>query len=257
ATIPRTLVFLFNSLELPLCDRVAAKSISTLCQSCRTSLTVYVGDFIDKFNALRAQAAAPATHAAPRPPVSVATLERVAEGIAAIARAMPAEVDQARCLMTLLLPFEALAKQALAMALAQHDDPEEALRLAVMVMRCTASIGKGFRSQDDEPVTLDGDDDGDDGNAGGSAAASAARFWGPGGPGGPAQACIMSILRTLVATFAADGDIIEATCDILRAGYTESQPGPYVLPAQASVEFVRTAAAVSAPRFAAIMATAT
>ncbi|KAI5306704.1 hypothetical protein KEM56_007513 [Ascosphaera pollenicola] len=234
ATIPRTLNLLFNSLELPSCDRIASKSISVLCQSCRKALVVYVEEFINKFNALRS-----------RPSVSPMTLERVAEGIAAIITAIPSDIGKVNCLTNLLEPFEQVAK--LAQQQWQQGQAEEALASALQAIRCTASIGKGYRDQDDGPISLDDDED----------KSYVADFWGVNGPGGAPQACIMRILNILVNTFSFDGEVIEAACDVLRAGYTESKPGPYVLPPQVTVDFVKASAVVTSPRFSTIMATAT
>lgn len=234
ATIPRTLNLLFNSLELPNCDRVASKSISTLCQSCRKALVVYVEEFINKFNLLRS-----------RPAVNPTTLERVAEGIAAIITAIPSDIDKVKCLMSLLEPFEQVA--TIAQQQWQQGQAEEALASAMQAIRCTASIGKGFRDQDDGPISLDDDNDTD----------HAAEFWSVNGPGGAPQACIMRILNILVNTFSFDGEVIEATCDVLRAGYTESRPGPYVLPPEVTVAFIKASAVMASPRFSIVMATAT
>ncbi|KAI5286364.1 hypothetical protein KEM54_006851 [Ascosphaera aggregata] len=233
-TIPRTLNFLFNSLELPSCDRIASKSISTLCQNCRKALVVYVQEFINNFNALRSN-----------PSVSYMTLERVAEGIAAVIKAISSDSEKVNRLMSLLEPFEQLAEQARQQW--QQGQSEEALASAIKAIRCTASIGKGYRDQSDVIVELDDDED----------MAYAAAFWSPDGAGGSPQACIVRILKTLVRTFSFDGEIIEATCDVLRAGYTEDHPGPYVLSPQVTVDFVKTAAVVSSPRFPVVMATAT
>ncbi|KAI5291913.1 hypothetical protein KEM55_008238, partial [Ascosphaera atra] len=67
-TIPKSLNFLFDSLETPGCDGSASKSISTMCQSCRGTLSIYVEEFINKFNMLQMN-----------PATGTATLERIAE----------------------------------------------------------------------------------------------------------------------------------------------------------------------------------
>ncbi|KMU84855.1 KapN [Coccidioides immitis H538.4] len=69
------------------------------------------------------------------------------------------------------------------------------------------------------------------------------------------QSLIIQILEHLVNEFCADGDIIEGACDVLKAGYTEKSPGPYVLPPEVTVRFVK-AVDMTSTRFPVVMGTA-
>ncbi|EGC44920.1 KapN [Histoplasma capsulatum var. duboisii H88] len=230
--LPRVLNFLFNSLDAPSCDQAASKSISFLCQNCRQALPMYVDDFISKLDQLRSNSS-----------VNVTTLERVSEGIAAVVQAATSNMARATCLVKLLIPLHQLAEQARVEAQAgQYDD---ALEKGIGVMRCTASIGKGFRAPDDAVIDLDTE----------AASESTDTFWTSDELGKTPQAYVIQILELLIGTFPTDGDIIEATCDILKAGYTERTPGPYVLPPQITIRFIK-AASVNSPRFPTIMGTA-
>lgn len=231
--LPRTLNFLFNSLDHPGCDQAASKSISTMCGNCRQGLGVYVGDFISQFHKLRLASTSEDS----------TSLQRVAEGIAAVVQGVSSETEQAEALTKLLGPLQQAVEQA-------GQDVgrglvEEALTHGVTAIRCTASIGKGFRAPDDM-IDLEAESFND---------TTTGAFWSPGGPGGTPQACIIRIIDLLVTLFPSDGDIIEAACDVLRAGYTENHPGPYVLSPEVTVRFVR-AANMTTPRFATVMATA-
>ncbi|PGH18256.1 hypothetical protein AJ79_00595 [Helicocarpus griseus UAMH5409] len=230
--LPRVLNFLFNSLDAPSCDQAASKSISFLCQNCRQVLPMYVDDFINKLDQLRSNPSANAT-----------TLERVSEGIAAVVQATPADTAKATCLIRLLEPLRQQADQARQEA--QQNLYDDALEKGIRVMRCTASIGKGFRAPDEAVIDLDSN----------STSPDAANFWANDEVGSMPQAYLVQILDTLIGTFPTDGDMIEATCDILKAGFTEHVPGPYVLPPQVTVRFIKSAN-VTSPRFPTIMATA-
>ncbi|OAX80377.1 hypothetical protein ACJ72_05289, partial [Emergomyces africanus] len=230
--LPRVLNFLFNSLDAQSCDQAASKSISFLCQNCRQALPMYVDDFINKVDQLRSNSS-----------VNVTTLERVFEGIAAVVQATTPNAAQAACLIKLLGPLHQLAEQARMEAQSNYHD--EALEKGIKVMRCAASIGKGFRAPDDAVIDLDSE----------GASPSANNFWTSDELGRTPQAHLIQILDTLIGTFPTDGDIIEATCDVLKAGYTEHMPGPYVLPSQVTIRFIK-AANVTSPRFPTIMGTA-
>ncbi|OAT03129.1 KapN protein, variant [Blastomyces dermatitidis ER-3] len=230
--LPRVLNFLFNSLDAASCDQAASKSISFLCQNSRQALPMYVDDFINKLDQLRSNSS-----------VNVTTLERVSEGIAAVVQAATPNTAQATSLVKLLAPLHQLAEQARLEA--QSNQYDEALEKGIKVMRCTASIGKGFRAPDDAVIDLDAEGPSESTN----------NFWARGELGGAPQAYLIQILDILIGTFPTDGDIIEATCDVLKAGYTEHTPGPYVLPPQVTIRFIK-AANVTSPRFPTIMGTA-
>jgi hypothetical protein len=59
----------------------------------------------------------------------------------------------------------------------------------------------------------------------------------------------------MTVDFPMDSDIVEAACDVLKAGYTESTPGPFVLPLSVTVDFV-TRSHIGTPRVDAVMGTA-
>lgn len=230
--LPFVLNHLFNSLETPLCDQAASKSISSLCQACRKSLPVYVQGFIEKFHELRAKSS-----------LGVHTLERVAEGIAAIIQAIPDDSEKARWLMKL---FEPLCEEAMrANELAFNNQYIEGLARGIMVMCCTASIAKGIRAPEENVVDLDAEE----------SKSPCISYWVNDPLGMSVPATIIRILEILLERFASDGDMIEATCEVLKAGFTEKEPGPCVLSPGVTVSFIK-ATNTASPRFPAIMTTA-
>ena len=230
--LPPVLNFLFNSLEVPACTQAASKSISKLCQDCRKALPAYVDEFVGKFAQLRSNMTIP-THA----------LERVAEGVAAVIQAVPSDVTKASLLMRMLNPlYEQAAMARQEKVSGQYD---VALATALMAARCTASIGKGLRSPDEQIIDLEG----------GDSASQPKNFWTTEDAGVQVQTCVMGILDIIVSEFPLDGEIIETACDVLKAGYTEQSPGPYVLPPEVTVRFVK-AVSANSPRFSTLMGTA-
>ncbi|KAL1860145.1 member of the karyopherin-beta [Paecilomyces lecythidis] len=214
ALISPVLNFLFSSLDVASCATAASKSISFLCKSCRQSLTGVLPTFLDQFDQFRM-----------KPTATVQNMERVLEGIAAIVQTLPTDADKAECLERLLRFFQSQAEVARAEAV--RGETETAQSHAYLVLRCVASIGKGLRADGDAIVDLDRD----------ITDPYPATFWNT-GPGAIPQTLIMQCMHILVNDFPINVDIIEAACDILKAGYTEKN-GPYVFPPVATVNFVK------------------
>ncbi|KAM5442252.1 member of the karyopherin-beta [Microsporum ferrugineum] len=225
--------FLFSSLDFPSCDQVASRSISSLCQSCRKFLPMHSQGFIDKFHQLCSKAS-----------LGDSTLERVAEGIAAVIQATELDSEKAMGLLKLLNPL--LLEAQAACQQASNGQYEEGLERSLIAMRCTASIGMGIRAPDDDIIDLDAQEPQPTTNS----------FWVSDPLGISVTETVIRILDTLVGQFPNESYMIEATCDVLKAGYTEKQPGPYVFPSQVTVRFVK-ATNISSPRFSNVMATAT
>ncbi|KAK2761176.1 hypothetical protein FQN54_001697 [Arachnomyces sp. PD_36] len=231
--LPHALNFLFTSLNIPLCAHAASRAISTLCQSCRHSLTRELGTFLVQFEKYRSQDGTP-----------VNTLERVLEGVSAVIQALPSDSEKVASLSRLLQPLRDRAGEARMAAL--QNDFETAREIGSTVLRCVASIGRGVRTLDDFVIDLDSGE-GDD-------TKSTNNFWSEGYGGAP-QAFTIEIFGILTNDFPVDHEMIEAACDVLKAGYTESKPGSFTFPPQFTVDFVRKAR-VDTPRVDVVMNTA-
>lgn len=215
ALLPRVLTFLFASLNVASCAPAASRSISYLCNSCRDALKVELPAFISQFEIFRF-----------KPTATAQTMEKVLEGIAAIIQTLSADEDKSQFLERILGFFVEQAE--LARNEASQGSIEQACMRGHMVLRCLASIGKGLRS--DNEVILDLSSEKDDGPY-------PPTYWNSGN-GAVSQNLIMQCMRLLVMDFPFDAAIIEATCDILKAGFTERK-GPFVFPPTLTVDFVK------------------
>lgn len=209
--LPRVLTFLFASLDIGPCAPTASKSISYLCKSCRNALTFELPAFVNQFEQFQF-----------KPTATAVTMERVLEGIAAIIQALPSDEEKARFLGRILRFFRQqadVAREELANRLM-----EPAVSRGQLVLRCLASIGKGLRA--DGEINVDSNDAKDP---------HAPTFW---NTNNTAQTLIMECMQLLMTAFPLDITMIEAACDILKAGYTEDT-GPYVFPPMLTVNFVK------------------
>ncbi|KAI9929911.1 hypothetical protein MW887_011721 [Aspergillus wentii] len=215
ALLPRVLTFLFASLDVAPCAPTASKSISHLCKSCRNALTFELPAFMDQFESFRF-----------KPTATALTMEKVLEGIAAIIQTLPADEEKAQFLERILHFFLEQAKLARDEAVRGLIEPAHAR--AQLVLRCVASIGKGLRT--DGEIVLDSND-------GSNEDSYPPTFWNTGN-GAASQNLIMQCMQLLMTDFPLDITLIEAACDILKAGYTE-KTGPYVFPPMMTVNFVK------------------
>ncbi|KAF9894044.1 hypothetical protein FE257_009016 [Aspergillus nanangensis] len=213
--LPRVLTFLFASLDVALCAPTASKSISHLCKSCRNALTLELPVFLDQFENFRFKATATAL-----------TMERVLEGISAIIQTLPDDAEKAQFLERILKFFHEQAEMARDEAACGLVEP--ARNRGQFALRCIASIGKGLRA--DNEIILDSSDTG-------SSDPYPPTFWNTGN-GAASQNLIMQCMQLLMTDFPFDVAIIEAVCDILKAGFTE-RTGPYVFPPTVTVNFVK------------------
>ncbi|KAL4967516.1 putative importin 13 [Aspergillus stella-maris] len=212
ALLPRVLTLLFASLNVASCAPAASKSIAHLCNSCRNALKSELPAFIGQFELFRV-----------KPTATAQTLERVLEGIAAIIQTLPTDEDKSPFLEGIL---KFLLEQAeVARNEAANGLVEPARIRGHIVLRCLASIGKGLRT--DEVVLDSTEDEGP----------YPPTFWNTGN-GAVSQNLIMQCMRLLMMDFPFDAAIIEAACDVLKAGYTEST-GPFVFPPSLTVDFVK------------------
>ncbi|KAA8641852.1 putative importin 13 [Aspergillus tanneri] len=215
ALLPRVLTFLFASLDVAPCAPAASKSISYLCKSCRNALTFELPAFMNQFEQFRF-----------KPTATTLTMEKVLEGVAAIIQTLPSDDEKAKFLERILKFFHEQAVTARDEAARGLVDPARCR--GHLALRCIASIGKGLRT--DNEIALD-TSDGEITNP------YPPTFWNTSN-GAASQTLIMQCMQLLMTDFPLDVAIIEAACDILKAGYTE-RTGPYVFPPTVTVNFVK------------------
>ncbi|KAI1757444.1 armadillo-type protein [Xylaria castorea] len=226
--LPAALNLLFSAvgdrhLALP-----SSKSILTLCSSCRRLLTSEIDAFLEQYSALRNNTE-----------LDSLAEERVIGAIAAILQSLPSEehkintvqrlltmvgIDVTACLQFKLAHDNALIDPNDPMIIRAFDvsqrptSPipahEVALQLAIRALRCLCSISKGLQA----PVDLDSDDE------------SPQPVTNP-----ELERIHMDISGILVQfknLFSNNAEVVDAICTILRAGFSETEPGPFVFPPQ-------------------------
>ncbi|KAI1479635.1 ARM repeat-containing protein [Daldinia eschscholtzii] len=235
--LPAALNLLFSAvgdrhLALP-----SSKSIYTLCSSCRSILTPEVGTFLEQYATLR------------NSELDSLAEERVVGAIASIIQAVPDDTQKTNAFRRLLTMIGVDVETSLQLSscgegsLIPPENPviiraydftqrpdapvpasEIALNLAVRALRCLCSVAKGIQAPSEALVDLDADEQG-------TQVLSNTNFE-------QIQVDIMSILVRLKETFSSNSEVVDVICSILRAGFSETEPGPFVFPPQMVTEFI-------------------
>lgn len=221
--LPNALNLLFAAVGDSVLGGPSARSISTLCSSCRAILTGESGAFIRHYQTIRSGQV-----------LDSLAEERIVLSIASIIQAIKDENQR-------LDMFEELyntIKQDFELAVQLRADPsilnlqqpnflrgldppstqsvpppeEIALQIALRSMRCLASMAKGMQDVKEHPVDLDSEPPSQHAN---SRLASL-------------QQNIMHVLVEVQRVFNASGEAVEIICNIFRAGFSETEPGPFV-----------------------------
>ena len=249
--LPNALNLLFAAVGDSALGAPSAKSISTLCSSCRSILTGETEAFIRHYQIIRSGKV-----------LDSLAEEKIVHAIAAIIQAIP---DAS----TRLLMFEELyrfIKQDIERAaqlkaqpgILNLSDPnfsrgleswnspqpipppdEIALQIALRALRCLSNMAKGLQDTKDRVVELDGD---------GHPEPTDTRLVG-------IQSDIIALLAGAQQTFSGSGEVVETICNIFRAGFTETEPGPFVFPAEILDDFF-TQQPYGTPRLGTLLSTA-
>lgn len=231
--LPNAVRFLFASLETAAFANISAKSIALLCSTCRHNLTGELDGFLSQYQRFLGG-----------PTSDPYTKEKVIGGVAAIIQALTPESAKVAPLMALLANVErdvAFTKETIAAG----GDIELAHLTGVTALQCLASVGKNLQVPDDVPINLY--DDGDDGDA------EKAQFWSS--EEGRAVQNRITGCFTILEVLGNDGEAIDAACQVLKSGYTETAPGPFVLPPSITVSFLQQCL-VSTPHVESVLSTA-
>ncbi|KAI2630597.1 ARM repeat-containing protein [Hypoxylon sp. NC1633] len=236
AFLPAALNLLFSAVGDRHLAMPSSKSIYTLCSSCRSLLTSEVDAFLEQYGSLRDSE------------LDSLAEERVLGAIASIIQAIPDESRKAGAFQRLLAMAGVDVENSL--RLSSHGEslltpdnpmvvraydlnqrpatpmsaPEIALQLAIRALRCLCSIAKGLQAPSDAPVDLEAED--------ASAQVPTSTTL------NQTHVEIMRILVQLKETFSSNSEVVDVICSILRAGFSETEPGPFVLPPQMVTEFL-------------------
>ncbi|KAI1268616.1 armadillo-type protein [Xylariaceae sp. FL1019] len=226
--LPAALNLLFTAVSDRHLALPSSKSIFTLCSSCRNLLTSETGAFIDQYSALRNSQE-----------LDSMAEERVVGAIAAIIQSITDEEQRIAAAQKLLSTVSIDINSCLSLKSAQENtmidpsDPvifrafdvsqrppspmlahEVALQLAIRALHCLCSIAKGLQA----PVDIESED----APSNSSLDHSLERIHGD----------IMSLLVQLKDLFSTNNEVVDTICNILRAGFSETEPGPFVFPPQ-------------------------
>lgn len=235
---------LFTLVSEPAMATPASRSISRLCSSCRGHLFHDVGGFLNEYQGLSSQKQ-----------VDCTTAERIIGGIACVAQALPTLDSKLEACGRLVDFVENDVRLALKLAnsITSHDQTcppgsrclEEAgsespaLHIGLKALRCLGSIGHGFRSPADAPIDLD---------ANKSIAQSTPELT-------RLQQRIFGVILQIQSLFPADTDVTDCICTILRCGFSETEPGPFVFHPHDMTQYLAQHSA-STPRIGALVNTA-
>lgn len=210
--LPQVLPFLLSALAQPSLAHGAAKSFASLCSECRKSLTGELASFFQMYQQFLGYQTA-----------EEFTKSRVLEGIAAIVQAQGSD-DKRLAGMQQLFQFVAHDAMQAINVTKEGNDPEQGQVLALTTLKCLASIGKAMQASDEEVIDLESEK-------------TPSEFWTQ-GPGKEIQNQIINFVNYLTQVFSMNDEIIEAACNVLRAGFKEIVPGPFVLPASATIDYI-------------------
>ena len=219
---------LFTVLCEPSMAASASKSILRLCWSCRHHLHSEAGGFLDEYKTIVSGTQ-----------LDCISSEKVLGAIACVAQAIP-DSHQRHDACARILDFirsdarraqELIAssdsRQSLCTGLRCSDntiDEHPGLHVGLRALRCLVSVGKGFQSPTDCAIDLDGNDSQrhqklDQGLA-------------------SLHEQVLSIIMELEGTFSGNSEVMELICSVLRTGFSESDPGPFVFREDAVAQYL-------------------
>ncbi|MCJ1476811.1 hypothetical protein MMC13_005480 [Lambiella insularis] len=222
--LPQTLNFLFACLKEEDLARHASKAIQSLCDSCRGRLTAELSTFMYQYEVVLTWNT-----------VDAKVKERILGGIAAIVQALTPEEAKLAPLEQLLVFVQHDVDVCL-----QHLDVghyDEAVSHGLGALGYLYCIGKAMQAPEDGTIDLETT----------QTTKWLSSVWEE-EPGRMLQSKIVRLYESIFFALQSDGNIVEATCHVLRTGYTEYLPGPFVLsPLKTAELVVRTSLTTARP----------
>ncbi|KAK0738570.1 armadillo-type protein [Schizothecium vesticola] len=249
--LPNALNLLFSAVGETGIGPLSARSIATLCSSCRSLLTGQAGAFIGQYQAIRNSNSV----------LDSISEERIVLAIASIIQAIPQE-DERLVMFTELFRFvkEDIARAVqlkaqpeilnlsdpnFARGLVSVGDvqislpPEEiALQITLRALSNLSNMAKGMQDTKDHIIDLDADP---------RPVSRQGRLAGT-------QVEIAQLVTEAQRAFPNSGEAVETICSIFRAGFSESEPGPFVFPPEVVADFI-TSQSIQTPRVGTLLST--
>ncbi|KAL8927944.1 MAG: hypothetical protein Q9208_002019 [Pyrenodesmia sp. 3 TL-2023] len=228
--LPSMLTFLFTSLQSPALAGVAARAIFTTCDTCRKTLVSEIGAFLHQYEAMLQWQDVEST-----------TKEKVIGAIAAITQAISSEEHRVETFDRLLyfVHRDVEACKEFASVGAMGGAQEKGL----CALRCLINMGNTMQEPDPDGEAVDLE------NEPSTNGAHESRIW---------ESChekIVGFIYAVSSILGGDGEVVEAACQVLRTGYKEATPGPFVFPPKVTEDFV-TNSSLQTPRLEYVLDTA-
>lgn len=207
--------FLFKSLAVNSLANSTSKSIIKLCSSNRDFLSDNFQSFFDTYVSMKLYKR-----------LDNIPHQRTVLAISSVAQPLQDPETQANYISQLFDVITLELESECELYYQSFED--QILTRIVSLLKCIASIGKGLQEPDD---TLESDTD---------TSSLHARFWESNKQG--IRSRVIKVINTISAhpCFSSRIDINEACCDILKTGFLEHIPGPFVFSADTVVQFIKT-----------------
>ncbi|KAG4414230.1 hypothetical protein IFR04_012636 [Cadophora malorum] len=214
ANLPAVLNIVFAATGSTALAKTASRSIMKLCSDCRTILLPELGAFLQHYGNIASNYSLDAT-----------VKEAVMEGIASIIQGLDSEEAKLAPLEQLLGYVQSDVEKCLQIANGSSSDELTALDLGVISLKCLSGMSKGIQAPEDKPVDLE------------KIAEPVSPFWTT-GTGSRVQQRIYMMMDRVFDVLGNHGEIVEELCMILRHGFREEEPGPFVLCSRMAAQFL-------------------
>ncbi|KAJ3499642.1 hypothetical protein NLG97_g173 [Lecanicillium saksenae] len=242
--LPPALELLFSTLGDKAMAPAASRSILRLCSSCRVHLYTEIEAFLAEY-----------ARVIGRQQLDCATSERTIGALASVAQAIPNPKEQYAKYGRILEFIEVELQRCQRLANTQQGNdaelsqlvcsdtlPEEnvSLHMALKVLRCLTGMGKGVQAPAENTIDLDHEK-----QSGASQDVVLPEI----------QRRIVNLIVALQKMFPTSNEITEQICNVLRTGFSETEPGPFVLPPSEVAQYL-TSHSFSTPRVGLFISTA-
>lgn len=221
------LEFLFSALHQPASAAMASRAIYTLCDSQRSTLTAALPGFLGSLTTIS--------------DLRGMERHRIYGAVAAVVQSIKDDSGKVQPLLDIL---DLLAKDVQATE-ATTSDEESFVAQNTDLLQTLAAIGRGLRAPDDTPIDLE------------DSTPKNTEFW-LSGAGAIVQERTLEVYRRIVERVGsrAGSDFVEASCDFVRSGFTETHPSPFKFSSRVSVELVTQNITINSPNIDVVMASA-
>lgn len=217
--------YLFKSLSISTLSNTASRSIQKLCSSCRTFLSSALSSFFDTYVNMNPYAV-----------LSNPSHERTVLAICYVVQAvddLDAKGNYINHLLGLLLDQLEKVNDEYERAKTTAEGGEEQFKRIVSLLRCLSNIGKGLQVPEEVP-----DQSPDQ-------VAAMTQYWADDKFG--IRSRLLQVMRVFSIDredFKSSVDVCECSCAILKSGFSETVPGPFVFPIDTVLEFIKAKYAV-------------